>query len=294
MGSGSERELRLMLSEQVMNETELLSLEDRLSLYALLDNFTTVQTLLEPNIYRLDEISDDTVGITKWYSSFLPMDGVVGGLYQGILILLGKPGSGKTSLMMIMAHELARADACSSILFVENEIPGPMMLWRFQPLTQRGKFRKEDLLICASWSSKEIIQWVVDHPDPDRVIFFDSPDVVTGDVKMERRFVLERVYQDLVKLKQISKLVVVSSHVRRTDRNLTQESVSEAWLKAYYADMMVTIGVFSTVGSMTEVRLRCVKNRFGQSPNQFTFRIDFDDLNWLVSGEQASDEEDLW
>jgi len=291
LGPGSHEEalilIRNVVDEELQSRSAEMTPDERLSIYTTLRTFSTNGAMLETGEFSMAEDLQGYEQVQKWDSGFSPLDQTFDGLYQGLLVLVGRPGTGKTSLMLTLMEEAIRTGACSSILFVENEIPMQMMKYRVSQMQGRKtKFRKEDRMICASWGAAQILEFVEANPDPDRIVIFDSPDVVVtgGD---DRRFHLEEAYQDLIRVKLKSKLVVVSSQPNRKSKIIGLDSLAEAWAKAWYADMVASIG---TAGP-AKLRFNNLKNRFGPSQRSKTFRYDYMDLTWSMDNRDVDTED---
>src|SRR6185369_13476416 len=111
----------------------------------------------------------------------------------------------------------------------------------------------------------------------------DSPDVMAGGTLEGRRFALEEIYRDLIRLKQHCKHVFVASQARRQDRTLSQESVAEAWAKAFYVDIIITMNRMGRgTGQWSRVRSSVGKNRFGPPDRELNFSFNYADLSWEV------------
>ena len=284
MGPGTEEECRLLIADMIHREVSEreLSLHDTLVIYNEVEGFVRRGDLLEESEVDLSTVQEtDLVDIPKWDSGFTPLDMALGGMYQGLLMIMARPGVGKTSMTLSIAEGLVTQGI--PIVYIENEIPESLMLPRMKPIFQRTKFKKNDRLICASWSSKEVLEFVRDNPDPERVVIYDSPDVMTGGD--DKRLQLEKAYQDMVKVKMLSKAVIVTSQPRRRDDELRITSAAESWAKAWYADAMV--GLQSAPQS--RLRIRVLKNRFGPNSNEVLFGYDYETLEAKDSAYDESD-----
>lgn len=286
MGPGTVDELQLLLVRAVNENADVDTLSPKkvLLLYrSIYDLQGGAGMLLEPAELDLAawQAAPDQETFNKWTSGFVPFDEVIQGFYQGLMVVMAKPGIGKTSLMLSLMESLIQREECSSVLFVENELPLLMMKYKMRPMLKRTKFRPNDKLVCASWGVNDLITYCQEHPDPNRVVFMDSPDVaVSGDPEL-RRFSLESAYQKLIALKQVSKLVVVSSQPnRKTADRPSMDGTAESWAKAWYADMILGIRSPSTAGvdgiSMLEVH--GLKNRFGASGRMSRFMYNYVEL----------------
>lgn len=276
LGMGSEREARMLLAQMADDEIQRRDLElpARLDLYSTLNRFVEQESLIEDAEVVLSD-AKIPAAIPKFHSGFDPLDMVTGGLYQGLLVVMARSGTGKTSLMLTLMEQLVAQNI--PCLFVENEIPQPMMLGRMKPLLARTKFTPRDRLICGGWTARDVLNYVREHPDPERVVFFDGPDVDTGTEGTDLRHTLARAYSDLVRVKGLSRLVVTSSQANRKGETIQLNSVAESWSKAWFADMIV--GANSLAGG--QMRLKVLKNRFGPRDNSAIFPYNLEDLSWM-------------
>lgn len=303
-GPGSPAEFRMIVAQYLTSELE--ARRDELVLSEWLDRLAEVNAYLQNNgqgLVASSEVALDTTDeeeeIPKFRSGFAPLDDVLGGLYQGILTLMAKSGHGKTSFMLTLMEALRKSNAASEIWFFETEIPARLMMYRMRSARRRVKFGHKDLLICGATTSADILRRVVEKPNPERVIFVDSPDVMAGGLGESKRFGIEAIYRDLVAVKERSKLVVVASQVRRRDRlNLSMESVAEAWTKVHYSDMLIGASKLGRiVRNLQQVRFSVSKNRFGVADQEVTFGYNYADLSWENSSEKPrslNNSEDDW
>jgi hypothetical protein len=208
----------------------------------------------------------------------MPLDIVTGGLYQSLLVMMGAPGTGKTSMMLTMMEALIEQNACEEVWFFQNEIPFRMMEGRLSHIRQRITFRPGDRVTCGPYSSDKIVAEVLANPNPNRIIFFDSPDVQFSSPTGERRFDLERSYQQLILIKPKTKMIIIPSQPRRNDTNLSLQSPAESWAKAWYADIMIGLQRAGT----DQVLMKVVKNRFGPNLGSLHFHYDYSDLSYTL------------
>lgn len=270
----------------------------RAKVYSYLFNWIQSANLLEEEIFALDASEGEPAEIEKFPSGFAPLDAVLEGCYTGILTLLGKTGTGKTSLCCSLMESFRKIHAAAEILLVNNEIPGQLMLSRLTPVRRRTTFLPADRIICASWSSPEILNYVTLHPQRDRIIIFDSPDVQSVASGLERRFQLEQAYQTLVTLKRHAKLIVVTSQMNRKSGGVASlEAIGESWAKAQYSDVVIGI---TSLGrdpkGRHRLKLKVLKDRFGPDGNETTFYYDYSTLlPAMVEREaQLPDADDVW
>lgn len=301
LGRGSEEEFRILLASQMLESLDLkrdeLPTSDYLDLTRRIAEYSSGTNLqiIETNIIDLSDDShfDSRLGeLPKWNTGFTPLDVLTGGHYQSITMLIGRPGHGKTSIMLSLLESLVETPEVSSTWFFELEIPSKLMLYRLLPIRERVNFRKDkDILFCGNFTIDDVLEKVRADPDPNRVILIDSPDVMASDTGEDKRFKLEQIYLKLIQLKWLCKAVIVASWPRRRDNVISLESAAEAWAKAWYSDVIVGINKLgSALGGMTNVRLNIVKNRFGPSDQETTFQYDYADLHWDYAGQGPEDD----
>lgn len=292
---GSAAEFRSLATQVIAGELDLRRDEFTLSEYldrmAILNGYLTAgdQSLVANEDIPLDIVTD--IGrLPKWESGFSPLDTILGGCYQGILTLIAKSGSGKTSLMLSLMEAIRSTSKSAELWFYETEIPSTLMLYRMKDIRERVQFTSRDRLICGDVTSDEIVRRVKSDPNPNRVIFVDSPDVMSGGSGEGKRFAIEKIYRDLVTVKEHSALVVVASQARRKDRGITLESVAEAWVKVHYSDMVIGMTKLGRiVQGLSQVKLSVPKNRFGMADQEITFGYNYANLEWkLAEGKRAN------
>lgn len=268
---------RIAVAQQVHNsisEAEL-PIRERLKLYGALDGFVSDP---DDSLFQMVRVSmnklDPEKEIEKWNSGFTPVDLVCGKLYQSLMVMMGRPGIGKTSLMLTMA-ECIKRELGWRISFFEQEIPDQLMQARMSPIVRRGNpFDDDDVLVTGGATIDDIVDIAQEKPG-DQVIFIDYPDLMasSGDSK---RTDIEDIYKVTVRLKSISRMVVVASQPRRRDNVLSQASVADAWAKAWYADIIIGIQGIGRGKYM----LRGLKNRFGPPENEVRFEYNLADLTF--------------
>jgi len=280
-GPGSAREARLIVAHLVREQISELPLENQLSLWERLSRFVNGSDgLIQDQIVDLSEVRD-VEPIERW--TLTPyLDVITGGMYQSLVVLMGRPGVGKTSMMCHLAEMASRAGY--NITFIQNELSASILLGKMLPILKRHSFRKGDRLICVSGYPSDLIEEMIRNQNPNRIVFFDSPDSVGVGDQESRRFALEAIYRDLVRLKLASRAVFVSSQPRRRDASLSMSSVAESWAKAWYADLILTL-TGPGIGPITPMTIRAVKNRFGPSQRELTIQFNLvslsvDELGW--------------
>lgn len=289
LGDGTSDEAIAITSRLVEGSTQL-DTSGRIALYHELIKWGEKHKTGTEMVYA-ELLLEDTPGrpfeIPKFDTGFVPLDEITGGFYQSLVVIMAAPGTGKTSIMLTMMEELRRNNQAESLWFFENEIPSGMMQGKIAPILKRTEFIPEkDRIFCGPYDSDQIVELVAKDPCPDRVVFFDSPDVVFQSGG-ERRFDLEKAYRDMVGIKSLAKMIVVASQPRRNDRQLTMTSVAEAWQKAWYADIMIAL----QRNGLSQLLSRVVKNRFGHNMQSLYFDYDYIDLSWHFSSNGSGESE---
>jgi len=281
LGPGTRQEAAMLLGEYVdlLLDTAELNWTAKHAVYEAIENLGSLDHTLEYMEVDLGEPGDKEV-IPKWNSGFLPLDAVTGGLYQGIITLMSPPGGGKTSLAMTIAEEVRKNNVCNSLLIVQTEIPGMLIKARMQPIFSRTQFKAGiDTLVAASWTTSDIIEYVEENPDPERIIIYDSPDTPIMGGGEGTRFMIAKAFKDLIDLKQKCKCIIVTTWPRRGDRIMSLESASEGASKERFSDMLIAV----TSGG-GRVSLRVLKNRFGEAGKNISFNYDFANMVWQMDG----------
>lgn len=301
-GEGSIEEFRLILSELAIHEIELRGSDfkatDYISLMGEVSTYVGGPTkrLFETSEIDLSKIDlSAEISIPKFDTGFTPFDRLLGGLYQSVSTIIARPGHGKTSLMLTMMGEIARTRSADQVWFYELEIPRTLMEYRINPLSRKVSFRPHDRLICGYQTIQSILSEVKDSPNPDRIIIIDSPDVIAGGAGDQKRYVLEDIYMNLISLKMLTKAVITTSWPRRKDVSISLESVSDAWAKSLFSDIVIGLTKKGRgQQGLSRLELSVVKNRFGFTDRAVSFSYNFADLSWHVSDTELSEINDDW
>lgn len=274
-GEPEPHEFRLAVVEEVFRrvaEDKSLRVDQQAAIAALLHRYLRAgEAMLPVEEETLGEPPRDT-RLATWPSGFAPLDLVTGGLYQGLLVFLADTGVGKTTHMLLLAAALKATYPRTRITYFSLEIPVRLLKARLAPLALRGEwpFDDGDRLISGALTSEEIVRMVARDGPRDQVVFVDTPDAMPlpGDGENLRLYLAE-AYRDLVQVKEVSRLVVTASQVRRGEETLGLQSVSEAYDKVRYADLVVAIQ--PRLG-MT-FRLTLLKNRFGAAGKSVEYEL---------------------
>lgn len=232
---------------------------------------------LSETIESFVDLSPET--FVSFPTGFIPLDSVLGGgVSPGIILFIGAPGSGKSSIMMMIAEALSQTLADDQpIIYVQTEMPSAVFKTRFAPIKARSTFRPQDTLICAPWGTGAIMDYLEGVNNPRSVVIYDSPDPLllagTGDAV---RFSIAQAWLDLIRIKQsMASTILVTSWSRRGEAgNLSLESGAEGAAKERYSDAVLGINPEAD----GRVRLSCYKNRMGAPDGSFSFRPNWGSL----------------
>lgn len=296
LGPGSEQELRYLLSSLIFEHVDVLENPAlRLELSSALQRFRQQEELFREQVIdltRLDspELARLRQSVKKWKSGFEPLDLVLDGvLPHSLLLVMGRTQVGKTTTLMSVLAAIKKQDPDRHVLFVENEIEASLMLWRYEKVLRDVPMTPGDQLICGAFSPADLVDYVQAHPDPDRVIFFDSPDVMTATAATEKRHVLENHYINLVRVRSVSHAVFTTSQARRGDMDLQLDSAAEAWTKAWYADAVIGIQPAGrSPKGLSRLRIKSLKNRWGPGGRSLVYDFDYETCH--VSSLKEDDE----
>ena len=296
-GRGSIDEFKLIVADAVSNELQLQRPNMTLSLYiaaiSALHGYLNGgdNSLIEVSEIDLSEpvLPETMAKVAKWSTGYTPLDLVTGGLYQGIITMLGTPGAGKTTHLLRAAEDIRASDPEGEMLLdiYSLEMPLPVMELRLVHTRRRIDFVKGDRLSCGLVSTADVLDRLKSDPEAHRrVVIFDGPDVSTGGQGDLRRFALEDAYRDLVRIKSLVKCVLTTSQVRRKEGSgyAGMSDVAESWQKAWYSDVVVSVtrGDRDPMTGYTKCTFYCSKNRLGMPDVIIPFKFAYDTLQWQI------------
>lgn len=289
-GHGSIEEVKTILVRIALATGAL----DRAAPAEQISFFSAVSSLLDLGMVGTDFVEVDLLDpnlqdIDKFDTGFAPFDAPLGGFYQGLVGVMGEPGTGKTSLTIALAESCIRNGL--EVWYFENEIPAGVMGGRFNPVVKRNddEVVQRLRLFCGPYNADKIVEMVRKEPNPNRVIIFDSPDVVFSSSGDSRRFDLEAAYQTLISIKPLCKFVVVTTQMqRKTGGAMTIKSVAESWAKSWYVDILLGL----EIKSQQTVSVKVLKNRFGPRDVVAYFAFNYSNLTWNFDADTLG--QDIW
>lgn len=255
LGEGSIDELKLILDLIIF--PELKNYEERKKFVNFLESLSS--GLFHTNIEKpISKVSGKE--IEKWNSGFAPIDKALGGFYQGVFAIAGLPGSGKTSIVLNLAANFAKN---YPVWYYQTEIPSSLIESRIK-LLEPEKWNKDSYFHAGNYNTTTILEKVQRSPNPNRIIIYDSPEIIDMSKSSDLLYYFMKTYQDLVQIKHHSKLVIVTSQLKQ---NLKWEDLDNPYClndsasKARYLDGIIYLGSF-----VDNLMIKLGKNRFG-SPN---------------------------
>lgn len=299
-GPADESEFRMLIAAQALEgidgSIEELGVSKYLGLVGMINDFSKASksdmiAFRRESMHNIEADED----FPKWNTNLAPIDMLTEGVYQGIHLLLAKSGSGKTSTMLTLVECLARA-GFQSLWYVSTEIPMKMMKYRMSPIIARTALPKGFEIMTGQITPKQLLHMHEEEFDESRVIVHDSPDALGSGAGDQRRFTLEDHYRDLVALKEKCAAVFTVSQVRRKDRVLGMDSVAESWAKAWYSDIIWTIGRTGFLpNGLARMHASVVKNRFGVVDRKISYLYNYATLEYeLPAGTQVTFLDDDW
>lgn len=285
-GEGSIKEAVLIILRMVEPHmsTYNTTIAQRLAIYQELIAMN-VDEIVHMEFEELDLVKASEETIKYWDTGFSPFDEIMGGrgrkfgFYNGLFVVMGYPGVGKTSILLTFMESLVSQGV--PVTYYENEIPGKMMRPKIAPMIKRTPAMAEiGRVTCGPWTSQRIVADQQADPNEDRVIIWDSPDSSPeGQGGDNRRHDLTDAYINMVRIKPIVKAIFVASQPKNLgmDHQLTMGDGAEAWAKAWWADAMLSINALNDRGSILS---QVMKNRFGPNYRSISYIYNHVDLTW--------------
>lgn len=276
-GKGSIDELKEVLDALLCTELETFS--ERKDFHTFINSLTN--GLFSTNVEKkISEVEGSD--IEKFDSGFYPVDAAQGGFYQGLFAFAGEPGSGKSSILLNLSAQLAKQ---YPVWYFQTEIPSHLIESRISIL-EPEKWHKDSYFHAGSYSSSSILQKVIKNPDPNRVIVYDSPEIMDSGKSPIEYFL--QCYQELVQIKLLSRMVIVTSQIKQNVswNDLGIYSLNDSASKARYVDGIIYLRNFNG-----NLMCKLGKNRFGDTMgtsmvkyNYETMQVEDDAISDLFTG----------
>lgn len=218
----------------------------------------------------------DTPPFTK--SGFWPFDDLHSshGMPQEICTVLSRPGVGKTTMALATAKAW-RENSVGSVVLIQTEIAPSALRMKIDAMCQPGLFRSGvDRLVFGRRNAQTMMQRMIENPDPDRLVLFDS---VTGFCGQgdgpESRTRFAELYDDLCQVKNNSRTVMAFSHVKRGTDLADIESAAGSSAVERFSGSLIYLSADDTArpDGLVAVKAEILKNRYGSlvRPKKFLF-----------------------
>jgi replicative DNA helicase len=214
-------------------------------------DFTAARDLVIHGFERLTEAEEHGTGVTGVATGFMDLDGVIGGLQPGNLIVVAaRPSMGKTALALGMAEHAALTQNLSVGIF-SLEMSGDELIQRLLASTavvdagriRAGKLAPED------WSR---IGRAGDRLSSARLFIDDSEGVTVGEMRTKTRRLKSREGLDLLVVDYIQ--LMEGGRARREENRVQELSTISRGLKMLARDLKVPIICVSQLNRAPDAR----------------------------------------
>jgi Mrp family chromosome partitioning ATPase len=272
--TGTEKEFKALVSKQVwqgVNE-DTRPAKEKVQLFALLDTWNKEKTtsLVSKECTTFDPTLP-SAGDEEFLfpSEFNPLDTLIGGIpTNSFSLFIAKSGVGKTSILLALANSLAKQ---YKIVFVSYEMSSKAVRFRAKHLSNLSS---KDVLLTGSTTIEELEEYC----NEDTIIIVDYLALVPSAVSGELRHKLAHTASELLRLSTHTKAVISAHQARRDDKELSIDSLSEAYAISWYASLIVGIdkqGISYDNPGCNTVRFLTLKNRYGKANNQVMFPFNY-------------------
>lgn len=275
--SPDEQEFRSLLAGTVFDaiaENDRLSALEKMRLYSKLhiwvqgnDNGT------EEAVLDWDaevEVPESTV------TGFGPIDKLFGGsLMQELYVLLAQPEQMKSTLCIALARQW-KLSGIGSTVMIQTEMAPSTTLMKIRNMGNEVYEKGIDRLYFGGRNTEEGLEWLIDNPDPGRLVIFDS---ITGhcgqgDSAAERQE-YSRIVRKLVAVKNASRVVMACSHLKRgVEQAGINDAAGSSVIERLFGGMaQIEKGDVVRPDGLVPMKLSIIKNRWGghNRPVRFLF-----------------------
>lgn len=231
------------------------------------------------------EIDWDQEVTTPMYTKvgFWPIDQIHSdkGVPQGICTVLSQPGVGKSTIGTGMGLEWRRKNIGSVIMLQTELSPAGMrkkidgMIHPHDKLFRSGI----DRIIFGRRQVAQALDTMIDNPDPNRLVLFDS---VTGYCGQgdgpDSRTRFAELYDALCQVKNASRLVFAFSHVRRGEDMAHIEMSAGSSAIERFSDSLIYLSSDQVPlpDGRVEIKIESIKNRWDQQQRPFKFLFNYE------------------
>lgn len=215
--SPDEQEFRSLLAGVIF---EAISENDKLAALEKIRLYSKLHTWVQGNDNGTEEavldwdaevaVPDSTV------TGFKPLDELFGGaVMQELYTILAQPEQMKTTTCLAIAKQW-KVSGIGPVVMLQTEMaPAPTLL-KIRGMGNEVFQKGIDKLYFGGRNTEDGLEWLIDNPDTDRLVIFDSISghCGQGDSAAERQE-YSRILRKLVAVKNASRLVIACSHLKR-------------------------------------------------------------------------------
>lgn len=247
----------------------------KVKLYAKIDQWSNEQatSLVNKEVSTFSkelEASEDTEFL--FTSGIEPLDRLSGIPSNSLTIILAKTGTGKTSFMLSLANALALE---YRIVYVSYEMSSKSVRYRAKHLSN---LEGNAILLTGNTTLSEIEGYATE----DTIIFIDYLALVPSNDTGEMRHKLTNIASDLLRLSTRCKAVITAHQANRQEKDLSLNSISEAYAVSWYASLVLGLEKMGTDYDMpgyNTVSLQTLKHRYGKADNKVIFPMNYSTLD---------------
>ncbi len=213
-------------------------------------------------------------------TGFVPFDRIHGpeGIPQSNGTVLSKPGVGKTTMALATGIKW-RQKGIGPVTMIQTEIPPSMLLMKVRAMNAGKVFRKGvDKLVFGVRSAEQELEHIIENPDPDRLLLFDSVSGFCGqgDTPSSRER-YGHLYNLLVQAGSANRVVLAFHHVKRGVDLADLESAAGSSAVERFSRSLIylkTDGLASPSG-VVDVGIESLKNSYGERVDSFRFGFNY-------------------
>lgn len=270
----TEKEFRSAMSHMIQRELDKkddLSLDDRLHCMSRLVNYYKTGTSFITPVRRSFKTKVPPMNFFK--TGFEPFDEVLGGgTVTEVTTIVANPGTGKSYISLAIAHAWKHG----SVLFYDPENGEALMLSRANQMDEDDSDDKE--FIFGHYDPEDILEYVMDNPDPGRLVIMDSLHFVCGTGRTpDSGLKYEKAYQCAVAMKMYAKLIIITTQIKRgADGDSLDAGAASACIERHSGAQLNLSKKERLPDGHYKYRFYCSKNRNGVGGTEIEFAFDYE------------------
>lgn len=272
----SEKEFRSALSAmltEALNANDKLSLDDNMHLRSrLLNYYKTGTSFITP--VRCS-FKTKVPPLAYFKTGFEPLDEVLGGgTVTEVTTIVANPGTGKSYITL----GIANGWKYGSVLFYDPENGQALMLNRANQMDDNEDSPDNKEFIFGHYDPEEILEYLVDNPDPGRLVIMDSLHFVCGTGRTpDSGLKYEKAYQCAVAMKMYCKLIIITTQIKRgADGDSLEAGAASACIERHSGAQINLSKKERLEDGYYKYRMYCSKNRNGVGGTEIEFAFDYE------------------